>query len=291
MGIEEDGNIDGEFSQPHITSERVPAKLEAFKVYLKALSTKRTFPFVDKKVNTAWNAMMIKALFYASRIDTQYLALAQKRLEGLLWRMYVKQTLFHQTLLGTVPTQKALLEDYAFLIDALIEGYERSYDEGYLKLAETLTEEAVEKFYRNKRWYLSDDGIEAYADFDDRYYTSALSVMLDDLVRMATLEENLHYQTIVKETFANMANVLEENPALAPKLVETFLRVEKGDIIIHAKLEALRIAQPVLDKVKYPFLLSAVEESDEYLACKTTMCFAHDKNITQLIEKINEAIK
>ena len=291
MGIEEDGNIDGEFSQPHITSERVPVKIEAFKAYLKALSAKRTFPFVDKKVNTAWNAMMIKALFYASRMDTQYLALAQKRLEGLLWRMYVKQTLFHQTLLGTVPVQKALLEDYAFLIDALIEGYERSYDEGYLKLAETLTKEAVEKFYRNKRWYLSDDGIEAYADFDDRYYTSALSVMLDDLVRMATLEENLHYQAIVQETFTNMANVLEENPALAPKLVETFLRVEKGDIIIHAKPEALRIAQPVLDKVKYPFLLSAVEESDEYLACKTTMCFAHDKNITKLIEKINEAVK
>ncbi|HFQ61197.1 MAG TPA: thioredoxin domain-containing protein, partial [Epsilonproteobacteria bacterium] len=45
MGIEEDGNIDGEFSQPHITSERVPVKLEAFKAYLKALSAKRTFPF------------------------------------------------------------------------------------------------------------------------------------------------------------------------------------------------------------------------------------------------------
>ena len=291
MGIEEDGNIDGEFSQPHITSERVPAKLEAFKVYLKALSARRTFPFVDKKVNTAWNAMMIKALFYASRMDTQYLALAQKRLEGLLWRMYVKQTLFHQTLLGTVPTQKALLEDYAFLIDALIEGYERSYDEGYLKLAETLTKEAVEKFYRNKRWYLSDDGIEAYADFDDRYYTSALSVMLDDLVGMSSLTEALKYNAIVKETITNMGAVLESTPAFAPKLVHTFLRLSKGDIIIHAKREKLLLAQDKLDKVAYPFILSKVQESDEYLACKTTMCFAHDKNITKLIEKIEKAVK
>ena len=291
MGIEEDGNIDGEFSQPHITNMIVPKRLEAFKSYLREISSKRSFPFIDKKINTAWNAMMIKTLFEASRIDKKYVALAQKRLEGLLWRMYPNGMLYHQTLLGKVPTQKALLEDYAFLIDALIAGYERIYDEGYLKLAEILTEEVVKKFYSNKHWYLSDDTIKAEADFDDRYYTSALSVMLYDLVRMATLTESLKYNAIVKETLANLGGVLNSNPASASKLVHTFLRLEKGDIIIHASKEKLRLAQPELDKVKYPFLLSAVEESDEYLACKTTMCFAHDKNITKLIEKINKAVQ
>ena len=291
MGIEEDGNIDGEFSQPHIASERVPVRLKAFKVYLKKLSAKRTFPFVDKKINTAWNAMMIKALFEASKIDKQYLSLAQSRLDKLLKLMYPKDILFHQTLLGKPPTQKALLEDYAFLIDALIAGYERTYDNKYLKLAQSLTDEMIDKFYKDKQWYLSDDGLNAEADFDDRYYTSALSVMLDNLLRMVSLTDRLKYNAIVKDTLINVGGILKTNPASASKLVHIFLRLEKGDIIIHAKPEALRIAQPVLDKVKYPFILSAVEESDEYLACKTTMCFAHDKNITKLIEKINEAVK
>jgi uncharacterized protein YyaL (SSP411 family) len=138
---------------------------------------------------------------------------------------------------------------------------------------------------------LSDDGIEAYADFDDRYYTSALSVMLDDLVRMSSLTEELKYNAIVKETIVNMGAVLETNPAFAPKLVHTFLRLKKGDIIIHAKREKLLIAQEKLDEVAYPFILSKVQESDAYLACKTTMCFAHDKNITKLIEKIVKAVK
>jgi len=42
--------------------------------------------------------------------------------------------------------------------------------------------------------------------------------------------------------------------------------------------------------MRYPFVLSVMQESDEYLACKTTMCFANDKNITKLIEKINKVI-
>jgi len=291
MGIEEDGNIDGEYSHTHITCNKVPKRLDELKAYLRSVSDTRTFPFVDKKINTAWNAMMIKALFEASKIDKRYLVLAKKRLEGLLWRMYPMQTLYHQTLIGKIPRQKALLEDYAFLVDALIAGYEREYEYTYLKFAQILTEEAVDKFYKHKRWYLSDDGIEAYADFDDRYYTSALSVMLENLVRMSSLTEELKYKGIVKETISHSGAILESNPAFAPKLVHTFLRLKKGDIIIHAKREKLLIAQRKLDKVAYPFTLSSIQESDEYLACKTTMCFAHDENVTKLIEKINKVAK
>ena len=291
LGIEEDGNIDGDFSHTHITSEQKPMRVEELKAYLKTQSAKRTFPFVDKKINTAWASMMIKALFVASRIDNKYLELANARLERLLDLMRKKEVLYHQTLLGKQPTQKALLEDYAFLMDALINGYARTYNEKYLTLTHTLAEEALSKFYKNKRWYLSDDGIEAFADFDDRYYTSALSVMLENLVRLSSLTEVLKYNAIVKETLKNMGAILETSPADAAKLVHTFLRLEKGDVIIHARQERLRIAQGSLDKVKYPFLLSKTQESDEYLACKTTMCFAHDKNISKLIDKIHKAVK
>jgi len=291
LGIEEDGNIDGELSQPHITTDVVPPRVEELKAYLRKVSSKRSFPFVDKKVNTAWNAMMIKSLFEASKIDKKYLVLAQKRLAALLALMRPKEILYHQTLIGKVPTQKALLEDYAFLVDALITGYERNYDEGYLKLAQLLTDEAVSKFYRDKHWYLSDDGIGAYADFDDRYYTAALSVMLDNLVRMASLTDNLKYNTVVKESIEHTGAVLQSNPTSASKLVDTFLHLEKGDVIIHATKQKLLMAQKEIERIAYPFVLSKVQESDAYLACKTTMCFAYDKNITKLIENIKKAVQ
>ena len=128
LGIEEDGNIDIEFSHTHISTTKVPAKLLQVKAYLKVLSSKRTFPFIDTKIITAWNAMMIKALFSASKIDSKYLSLGNQRLEALLKLMRKGDVLYHQTLLGKKPKQKGLLEDYAFLMDAMIEGYLRTYD-------------------------------------------------------------------------------------------------------------------------------------------------------------------
>ncbi len=291
LGIEEDGNIDGELSQPHITRESKPKKLDALKKYLQKISEKRTFPFVDNKINTAWNAMMIKALVRSSKIDKQYLYLAKRRVDRLLKLMYPKDILYHQTILGEKPTQKALLEDYAFLIDALIYLYEYTYDEKYLKISQTLTKRAIDSFYKKKIWYLSDDGFKIEADFDDRYYTSALSVMLNNLLRMASLTDSLNYNTIVKETFANIGSVLTKNLTSSSKLVDTFLRLKNEDIVIHSKKRNLLRAKSKLDKVKYPFILYKVSNDNIYLACKINMCFAYDKNITKLLNKIDKVSK
>ncbi len=291
LGIEEDGNIDSEFSHTHITSSKIPSKVHKVKNYLRMLSTKRTFPFIDTKIITSWNAMMIKALFSASKIDSKYLLLAKVRLEALLKLMRKDDLLYHQVLLGKDPKQKGLLEDYAFLIDALIEGYLRTYDKRYLTQLKALAKEAINKFYKNRQWYLSDDGVEAKADFDDRYYTSALSVILENLVRLASLTEKLDYNEIVKETINESGAVLEANPAKSPKLLHTFLRLKMGDVIIKANIKKLQDAQNEIKAMKYPFLLSKPQESEKYLACSVNSCFAYDVNVTQLLQKIENEKK
>ena len=289
LGIEENGNVDGELSHLHLTKEREPSGVKEVKAYLKAVRQKRNFPFVDKKIITAWNAMMIKALFSASRIDSGYLEDAQESMKRLWELMRKNGVLYHQTLYGSVPKQKALLEDYAFLCDALLEGYARTYNADYLAKAEILGKEAIGKFYRKGRWYLSDDRIEALADFDDRYYTSALSMMLSSLIRLTALSEDFSYREIVTKTIAREGELLWKMPASVPKLVMVYLRLKKGDVIIHAKKRLLRNAQKKIDAIRYPFVLSKVEQSDEYLACTIGSCFAHDRNITVLIEKIEKA--
>ena len=291
LGIEEDGNIDGDFSHTHITSNTVPVKLEQVKTYLREVSSKRTFPFVDNKIITAWNAMMIKALFAASKLDSDYLGLADQRLEALLKEMRTKDTLYHQTLLGKQPKQEGLLEDYAFLMDAMIEGYESTYNKKYLVELQVLANEAIGKFYRQKEWYLSNDGIHAEADFDDRYYTSALSVMLENLVRLASITEELSYVEVVKETIENTGGVLKKTPTKAPKLLDVFLRLKMGDVIIKSKTEKLQKNRKEIEAMKYPFVLSKPEESDKYLACRINSCFAYDTNITALIKQIEITVK
>lgn len=291
LGIEEDGNIDGDFSHTHITSDKVPLRLEEVKTYLREVRSKRTFPFIDSKVITAWNAMMIKALFVASRLDSHYLTLADQRLETLLKKMRLKGILYHQTLIGKAPKQEGLLEDYAFMIDAMIEGYERTYNKKYLTLFQSLTNEALDKFYRKKQWYLSNDSIRAEADFDDRYYTSALSVMLENLVRLSGLTEELSYTKIVKETIQNTGGVLKKSPAKAPKLLHAFLRLKMGDVIIKSKIKNLQKSRKEIDAINYPFVLSKFEESDKYLACRVNSCFAYETNITALINHIEKELK
>ena len=291
LGIEEDGNIDGELSLAHITSLKEPSKLEEVKAYLKKLSAKREFPFLDKKINTAWNAMMIKALFSASKLDEKYLDIAKIRMESLLKMMRTKDILYHQTLLGKEPEQKGLLEDYAFMMDALIEGYLKTYNKEYLLELKKLAKETEKKFYKNGIWYLSADGIKAVADFDDRYYSSALSMVLESFVRVASLTEVLDYNEAVKKTLKESAAVLENNPSSASKLVHVFLRLKLGDVIIKSKLKNLIASKKEIDQMKFPFILSKVEKSDEYLACRVNSCFAYDKNITVLIEKINKIVQ
>jgi uncharacterized protein YyaL (SSP411 family) len=199
--------------------------------------------------------------------------------------------LYHQALLGKEAKQKALLEDHAFLIDALIEGYNKSYDQEYLNMAKSLTKEAIEMFYKEGRWYLSNDGIEAYADFDDRYYTAALSLLLEDMVRVASLGEVLELNEIVKKTLKMQGAVLETSPQNASKLLHTFLRLKKGDVIIKSNLDNLLHSQREIEKMSYPFILSKEEASDKYLACRVNSCFAYDSNITALIEKIHTMVK
>ncbi len=291
LGIEEDGNVDGELSHAHVSGDKEPLGVQDIKRYLKALRQERTFPFVDRKIITSWNAMMIKALFAASKIDPGYLEDARESMERLWDLMRKDGKLYHQTLYGRTPKQKALLEDHAFLCDALLEGYARTYDPEYLVKAEMLGKEAIGKFYRKGRWYLSDDHIEAMADFDDRYYTSALSVMLESLMKLAALKEDLYYLDVVKKTIARQGAVLQKEPASVPKLVNVYLRLKKGDVIIHAKKRLLQNAQKKIDSIRYPFVLSKSEQSDEYLACRINSCFAHDRNITALIEKIEKAAK
>ncbi len=286
LGIEEDGNVDGDLSQVHITGSTPPTELAAVKTVLLEMRHARHFPFVDTKVITAWNAMMIKALFQASMLDPYYLSLAKKRLQSLLTMMYPNEILYHQVVVGKQPKQKALLEDYAFLIDALLAGYEQTHLAVYLSLARSLSDQALVKFYRQKQWYWSDDGVGALADFDDKYYTSALSMMLDALVRMTSLTGKLSYRAIAQESIDRHLGVLETERFSATKLLHTVLRLGYGDVTIHASEEALLAGREQIRGIRYPFVLTQTGEGDEYLACKISSCFAQDRNLTKLIEQI-----
>jgi hypothetical protein len=61
-------------------------------------------------------------------------------------------------------------------------------------------------------------------------------------------------------------------------------------VIIKSNAKKLQKSRKQIEAMKYPFVLSKIEESDKYLACRVNSCFAYDTNITALINKIKEVV-
>ncbi|BDY13769.1 thioredoxin domain-containing protein [Hydrogenimonas cancrithermarum] len=285
--IEEDGNFDTEFSHPRRAAEREPEGFEKAKKVLGAMRNGRTYPFIDKKVITAWNAMMIKALFVASGLDDRYMAEAKRSYAALKHLMQQNDgSLYHQVLFGNRPEQGGLLEDYAFLIDAALTAYQMTLEEAYLNDADRWTKIALKMFYREGRWLLGSDGFESYADLQDNYYTSSLSVMLDNLLDLALLESSLSYETAVKKTLDANGAVITKRPDAYPEALRAYLRLKRGIVGIKSSRATLLANARKIEAVGYPFLLKKAEELHIFIACDMRTCFAFGEDFESIKESI-----
>ncbi len=106
-------------------------------------------PHLDDKILTAWNALMISAFAKAAQVldDSRYLAAAQRAAAFILSRMYDPST---NTLLRRFRDGDAaipgFLDDYAFLIAALLDLYEADFDPDRIFIALALTGKMRELF-------------------------------------------------------------------------------------------------------------------------------------------------
>ena len=264
-----------------------PKLFEKVKPFLQDLRANRIYPFIDKKVNTAWNAMMIEALFKASKIDVKYQTLAEERLDALILKMHNKGILYHQSLSGKKPKQKALLEDYAFLVSALIQGYEYTYKKQYLYLAKVLSKEAVKKFYDGKFWYLNDDKTKIHADMQDKYYQAPVNKILLSLLQLASLTSQRTYLDIVQKSLETKSYILNEDPSSYASSLQVLLREKRGYITLKSSSSNLYNSKKRISSIVYPFLLTEVDEKlENYLACDIFQCFSVDKELENVIKVI-----
>ena len=283
-------SIDGNFhDKVHInffTSKR-PAGFAAFKKELLKIRKNRCYPFIDKKINTAWNAMMIEALYKISFIDKKYAKRADEHLQALTKMMYRKGSLYHQTVFGHQAKQKALLEDYSFFIAALIASYEVEYDAKKLRFAQYLLSQAKEKFYRKGVWYLSDDKLNIKADLNDKYYTSPQSKMLQNIINLSALKASFTYENLARKSLKRLHKALEKKEADAPALATAYLMQYFGVVVLKSSRENLQNNAKQINAATYPYLLMEAKDYDDYLACTLRRCFVKDKTLQNVLYQIN----
>lgn len=160
----------------------------------------RIRPGLDDKIIVSWNALMVSALVrgFEALGDEKYLQAAQKNIKFILKNCWVceggEAKLFHS--FKEVAKHPAFLDDYATLIQALLDLYQITFDTDLIRTAKTLTDEALEKFGDGpgKALYYTAKGqadiLYRKKEVYDSVVPSGNSVMASVLLRLSVLLGN-----------------------------------------------------------------------------------------------------
>ncbi|HIQ46256.1 MAG TPA: thioredoxin domain-containing protein [Sulfurovum sp.] len=288
LHISKEGNFEGKnivrVEDP--THPDIPYYEEALEA-LRKRREKRLYPFIDKKVIVSWNAMMIKSLFKAARVDKTYLKPAISSLDSLLQSMYINSELYHSTLIGKKPKIKAFLEDFAYLTDTLIEAYESTLNEVYLITATKLANNAIEKYFDKGKWKFSRGEFETNADIFDSSYPSSVSTMLSALYSISSLVDVVYKKFVFKTLEIYSYDVMRQ-PISTPRMTRMVIRYLKDDVIIKAKEEKLKAHIENIDSLPHPFSLFKGDTNDGFMICNSNSCFGHEKDFAGVIEVLEK---
>lgn len=282
VGASIEGNFEGHCILRLSGNER-PEWFEALKSKLRILRQTRTYPFIDRKVITAWNAMMIKALFVLGKADSLYKDQAIRSLDKLKSTMFLDERLKHSALIHKSPKIDAFLEDYAYLCSALIEAYQSTLDERYLVDAQRFAHKALELFYEEGKWYFSRGAFTTTAEMDDGTYPSALGIMVNVLLDLGILIDPKYTRFGFKSLEYVSLNLMK-TPIYYPTLAAEAIAHLKGRRVIKSSSGNL-LANDF--HATYPFVLLKNDETlQEFTVCGENSCFAATKNAEELDELI-----
>lgn len=205
-------------------------RLDAIRAVLRQVRLGREAPLRDDKVLTAWNGLAISALAQGSLVlrEPRFSAVAVAAMSWLLGQHVVEGRLMRASLAGE-RTIRGFLEDYANLVQALLDLYHTTLDWHWL-------EAAVHWQGEQDRLFLAEDGtgyLETATDAEtvlvrqrpdhDGAEPCGNSVTAVNLVRLASLTGNDKWQMAAERLLRAFEPLLAARPGA---LTEMLLAVE-----------------------------------------------------------------
>jgi hypothetical protein len=179
-------------------------------------------------VLTAWNGLMISAFARAAQVldEPLYLEAAETASEFLRSRLYDGKTGVLKRRYRAGSTEiSGFVDDYAFLIQGLLDLYEASFNVKWLSWAIRLQEKQDELFWDGTYGgYFSTTGkdssvlIRMKEEYDGAE-PSPNSISAMNLLRLSQMTDRVEWQDKARKTFAASAGRLEKVPEAAPQLV------------------------------------------------------------------------
>jgi uncharacterized protein len=271
------------------TGEEVKNSLAQSRAKLFSIRAKRPRPHLDDKIIAAWNGLMISAYARAARIldEPRYLEIATRAAKFLRTNLYEeKSKLLYRNYRGGRSDIEGFADDYAFVIQGLLDLYEASFDVEWLKFAVELQETQDRFFFDEKTGgYFSTSGKDQSVflrmkDDNDSAEPAASSVAALNLFRLAQFRDDKQIAERARKTTDTFATTLSHFPSAMPQMLVAldYSLSKPRQIVIAGKKDA-------------PETKTLLREVNTHFLPKTILCLADGAEGQKYLGEQNEAIR
>lgn len=242
-----------------ISLEALQEKLVSIKDRLYAVRTSRVYPLLDDKILTAWNGMMLASLAEAGRVlgREDYLASAERAGDFLLENLQNDAGRLYRTYKNGTAKLNAYLEDYANLIDALLELYQSTFVEKWFVSAQKLADTVLDHFSADDGGFFdtSDDHeklIVRPRQLQDNATPSGNNMMAKQLIRLTAYTGDARYDEAGRNVLKPLIPAMQTYPQAFGEALNA------SDMLIRGLSEVAIVGNPVKTETKV--LLAQVRE-------------------------------
>jgi len=249
------------------------AALARIKDQLYAFRAERVPPGLDDKILTSWNGLMLASLAEGARAlkRDDYLLAALRAGEFLRDQMLDERGRLYRTHKDGRSKLNAYLEDYANLIDALLELYQSTFDASWFALARQLADVALERFRSDDGGFYdtSDDHetlIVRPRNLQDNVTPSGNAMMAKQLLRLAACTGDSRYDEAAREVLRKLSDAMRQYPQAFAESLNAADMLSQGiaEVAIIGDRDA-ETATAILDLLQQPYrpnLMAAWADDD-----------------------------
>lgn len=253
--------------------EDLSSALDRIKRQLYTVRAERVPPALDDKILTSWNGLMLASLAEAARVlkRDDYLAASRKAGEFLLHQMVDDNGRLNRSHKDGRSKLNGYLEDYANLIDALLELYQSTYEENWFAAARRLADVALTHFRSGDGgFYDTSDDHEALIvrprNLQDNVTPSGNAMMAKQLLRLAAYTAESRYDEAAREILRKLSDAMRQYPQAFTESLNA------ADMLIQGVAEVAVIGDradqatiEIMDALHQPYrpnLISALAEDE-----------------------------
>ncbi len=218
---------------------------------LLTIRNKRPRPHLDDKIIAAWNGLMISAYARAAQVldEPRYLENATRAAKFLRANLYDdKSKLLFRNYRESRSHVEGFADDYAFVIQGLLDLYEVSFDVEWLKFAIELQGMQDDLFYDEKNGgYFSTSGkdksvVLRMKDDNDSAEPAASSIAALNLLRLAQFRDDKKLDERARKTIGAFAPTLSHFASAMPQMLVAleYSLAKPRQIVIAGKIDSLK---------------------------------------------------